>query len=58
MKPPPKLPTSLHWLGDRTEARDTRHAQDSKGCVLYFDTPMECVSFMKWLNSQHASNAE
>jgi len=51
--PTGRLPTSLHWLGDRISSDETRQAMDRKGCVLYFETEEACHSFMKWLTNRY-----
>jgi hypothetical protein len=39
-------PKAMHWLGDRENADETRHAVDTTGCVLYFDNQGDCLEFM------------
>ena len=46
-----ETPRSVYWLGDRQRAEETAHAQDVKGCVLFFDTQGQCINFMNWLTS-------
>lgn len=45
------LPSSLHWLGDRERADATAHAQDVKGCVMFFNTQGECLDFMNFITN-------
>jgi len=48
----PRPPKSLHWLGDRDDADQTRHAVDTTGCVLYFDSEGDCLQFMRRLTGR------
>lgn len=51
------LPQSLHWLGDREDANKTRHAMDTRGCVMYFERQSDCLQFMRWLTERAAPPA-
>lgn len=42
----PVIPKAMHWLGDREDADETRHAVDTTGCVLYFGSQGDCLEFM------------
>lgn len=51
------LPQSLHWLGDREAADESRHATDMRGCVMYFERQSDCLQFMRWLTERAAPDA-
>lgn len=51
------LPKSLHWLGDRERAEASQHAQDAKGCVMYFANERDCIKFMRWLTGYSGAPA-